>query len=73
MNDTFNEWLGDDTERLRAFASKLGVTESSVYRWKRGGPPPNRGFRNRIEKATKGAVPASSWVVPPRKKRGSAC
>jgi transcriptional regulator with XRE-family HTH domain len=49
------------------FARRLGVQDSTVYRWRTGKRRPDIDSANAIERATNGAVPASSWSRRVRK------
>lgn len=51
-----------------AFAVLVDVPSSMVSQWLSGARGPGLGYALAIEKATKGAVPASAWVKPRSKK-----
>lgn len=62
MNEALLEYL-PDTEAIDAFATKLGISESTCYRWLRGANVPTMRLRKEIARVTKGAVPVASWEV----------
>lgn len=47
----------------QAMAHRLGVTESAVSRWRRGGGLPNEDYRKAIENETCGKVKPDDWAV----------
>jgi transcriptional regulator with XRE-family HTH domain len=53
----------DPAFRVHDFAAKLGVTRRALYLWRTGEFVPTVAHRRKIEKLTKGAVPASTWEV----------
>lgn len=54
-------YLESDPDAVSRLATKLDVHISTIYRWAKG-TKPHRRFQKQIEKATSGAVPASSWT-----------
>ena len=48
------------------FAAKLGVPQSTVWRWRTGARSPSTQWAVEIEKLTGGAVKVTSW---PRKRK----
>lgn len=61
------DWLASRGTTQRAFAATLGLHEAAVSYYLSGRNVPLRGIAVEIERATEGAVPASSW---PEAERG---
>lgn len=47
--------------RVHDFAKRLGVTRRALYLWRLGEFVPTVAHRKKIEKLTRGEVPASVW------------
>lgn len=47
--------------RVHDFAERLGVTRRALYLWRIGEFVPTVAHRKKIEKITRGEVPASVW------------
>jgi transcriptional regulator with XRE-family HTH domain len=63
-------WLTKNDVSHAELGRRLGVTDSAVWRWAHDQRRPGVDDAFKIEKATAGAVPASSWRARPKKKAG---
>ena len=54
-------WLAVNAVDHHDFAERIGVSKQTLWRWRCGATKPSKGFRRRIQKLTRGAVPASIW------------
>lgn len=59
---TLASYLERTGEKQTAFAARLNTTPSTVSRFCAGTLKPSLGMAHRIEAATLGEVPMSSWV-----------
>ena len=59
---TITEHLAETNQTRRAFADEIGIHESVLSRFINGKAKPSLTTAVAIERATGGAVPASSWV-----------
>lgn len=59
----FAQWMADDPSNrtVQAIAAVLGVSQATVYGWRRGNRPPSRRMAKRISMMTGGVVDAESW------------
>lgn len=58
----FAKWLDSDAETQSAFARKIGISRSYLSEIASGKKRPSLALAFKIESATEGAIPASSWV-----------
>lgn len=56
------KWLGAQELSHSAFARRLGASLKMVEYWANGQALPGLVYAFRIERATKGGVPVSSWL-----------
>lgn len=59
---TLSEWLQEKGTSQEAFASAVGASQGQISRLLSGARGPGLSLAMKIEEATAGAVPASSWV-----------
>jgi plasmid maintenance system antidote protein VapI len=59
---TLTEWMATKGHSQAAAGALFGVPSGTVCRWVTGQRTPTLRMALAIEKATSGAVPASSWV-----------
>lgn len=59
---TLNEFLSASEITDGEFAAKVGVSRSMVNRYRHNQATPSLSLAAKIERATDGAVPMSSWV-----------
>jgi transcriptional regulator with XRE-family HTH domain len=59
---TLTEWLKEKGTSQEAFAAVVGASQGQISRLLSGARGPGLDLAMKIEKATAGAVPASSWV-----------
>jgi hypothetical protein len=57
------QYLRDTGTTLKAFAESLGVTNPTVHAWRWAMKEPKFEYRLLIAKRTRGAIPASTWVL----------
>lgn len=59
----FSKWIDASGLTREAVATKVGVTKAALDRYCRDERTPTLGAALAIEKVTKGAIPARSWVT----------
>lgn len=79
--EALRRYLESSGLNCSSFAARLGVQDSTVWRWIHGKGPqrrsPSLAMAFEIERLTQGVVPASSWQAParirgPRRRRSAA-
>jgi DNA-binding transcriptional regulator YdaS (Cro superfamily) len=66
--DQLEQYLTSHDMSQRDFAKLVGVSEPLVCQWRSGQRKPNLDNAFAIERATKGAIKASSWMTPRNRK-----
>lgn len=59
---TLDTWLTSEGRSGLWFATRVGVNDQAVSRWRNGKATPSLTARILIEHITQGAVTAASWV-----------
>lgn len=69
---TLKDWLRRSNLSCAAFASEVGVSRASVYRWLRGARVPHPRLALRIAAYTDGHVPITVWIQTDHLPKGPA-
>ena len=65
MANLLDQFLQDNGLRQASFAERVGATQATISKLVRDETRPSLELAVRIERETKGAVPANSWVPEP--------
>lgn len=65
MENLLDHFLRQHRLRQSVFADRVGATQATISKLIRGDTRPSLELAVRIERETKGAVPANSWVPEP--------
>jgi transcriptional regulator with XRE-family HTH domain len=65
-NNAFGKWIDAQGMTAEAAARKLGISESYVDKLARSERRPDLELALKIERLSRGAVPASAWLKSPK-------